>query len=57
MDKRERIMKVYIAIKLYKNGQPEILGVFADKRKAEEVAYTCKGGWGNVIEKEVQGYV
>lgn len=50
-------MKVYIAIKLYKNGQPEILGVFADKRKAEEVAYTCKGGWGNVIEKEVQGYV
>ena len=43
--------KVYIVVKLTKNDVPEIVGVYADKKKAESVKW--EGGWYNVIEKEV----
>lgn len=47
-------MKVYVAVALYKENVPKILGVFKDKNKAEEIAHSVKDAWGNVIEKELQ---
>ena len=47
-------MKVYVAVALYKENVPKILGVFKDKNKAEEIAYGIKDAWGNVIEKELE---
>ncbi len=50
-------MKVYIAVKLFKNEPPVIVGVFKKKSDAEKAAYT-KENWGDcfsqVIEKEVK---
>lgn len=43
-------MKVYITIQC--SDPPKILGVYADKEKAEE-DYKTKTAWINIIEKEV----
>ena len=47
-------MKVYVAIALYENNRPKILGIFKNKNKAEEIAYSVKDVWCNVIEKDLQ---
>lgn len=47
-------MKVYVAIALYKDDVPKILGVFKKKNEAEKVAYSVSDTWCNVIEKELQ---
>ena len=45
--------KVFIVIKLYKSGQHEIIGVYANKNDAEKIAYSKKDAWYNVVEREV----
>lgn len=46
-------MKVYIVIAVLGRKTPKIVGVYTDKSKAEEVAYSNTDAWCNVIEKEV----
>ena len=47
-------MKVYIVIEL-ENEIPKIIGVFKNKKKAENVAYDKdRKNWTNIIEKELE---
>lgn len=49
-------MKVYIAIALFKEDPPMIIGVFRNKQQAENTAYAFQttNSWVNIIEKTVQ---
>ncbi len=48
--------KVYIAIALYKDAEPQIIGVYSTKEKTEANAYafSTTNSWVNIIEKVVQ---
>lgn len=44
---------VYIAVKLNRNGVPQIVGIFRKDEDANKAAYSGEG-WGNVIKKELK---
>lgn len=46
-------MKVFVVVKLEKNGVPAILGVYKHKKAAMDMAYNRADCWCNVIEQEL----
>lgn len=46
-------MKVFVVVKLEKNGVPAILGVYKHKKAAMDMAYSRADCWCNVIEQNV----
>lgn len=49
------MMKVYLVVELYKNGEPpRILGAYRSKKDAEKTAYDPKAiAWRNIIPLRV----